>query len=546
MTNRILDESTSALDGAVDAREIPLQQRSFPKILALQSRFKDKIFIKSKQGTISYKEAVNVAALVAGNLSSQGLKKFDRVVVLLPNCLEILEVFLGAGWLGAVFVPINSAFRGKQLKHLLELVDPVAIVVSTSLASKLNEIDLDIPLLKKIWIVDDTDEQVPAHLLGLATETWTRGSTALDAQDIGPGDPLAILYTSGTTGPSKGVICPHGQFFWWGKLTGRALNLEQDDVAYTVLPMSHTNALNTLWQVLLAGGTFCFGTRFSASRFMQELVESRATVTYLLGSMIYMLLKQPESEYESTHKVRCALSPATSKKLVKQFRERVGIELFEGYGSTETNMVISNRVGGYEPGTMGRVVAEFEIKIVDELDQDVPDGDAGELIIRNREPFSTASGYFRNPEATVSAWRNLWFHSGDRVRMDSTGVLHFLDRNKDAIRRRGENISSWEVEQALISHDGVINCAVVGVPSELGEEEVMAFIELRDGSEMVPLDIIDYLESEIAKFAVPRYLEFVSEFPQTENGKVQKFALKERGVGNNTWDRLEQKSTTKN
>ena len=545
MKNRILDESNGALDGAIAACEIPLEHRSLPKILTLQARLKDKIFIKSKQGTISYEEAADVAALIAGNLSSQGIHKSDRVVVLLPNGLEILEVFLGAGWLGAIFVPINLAFKGKQLEHLLQLVDPAAIVVSSSLTSNLDGIDLDLPLLKKIWIVSDTEKQSPTQLLGLAAEMWERGSTRLADQAIGPGDPLAILYTSGTTGPSKGVVCPHGQFFWWGKLTGRSLNLAQDDIAYTVLPMTHTNALNTLWQALLAGATYCFGTRFSASKFMQELVESEATVTYLLGSMIYMLLKQPESEYESTHKVRCALSPATSKKLVKQFRERVGIELFEGYGSTETNMVISNRVGGYEPGAMGRVQPEFETRIVDDLDQDVPEGEAGQLLIRNREPFSMASGYFRNPEATIAAWRNLWFHSGDQVRMDSKGVFHFLDRTKDAIRRRGENISSWEVEQALNSHDDIVNSAVVGVPSELGEEEVMAFIVARSDSQIRPQDIVDYLESEIAYFAVPRYLEFVSEFPQTENGKVQKFALKERGVGAKTWDRIKQESTTK-
>ena len=521
------------------ARELRLEKRTFPSILERQTRLGDKLLINCSQGKISYQQAGEVAALVAGNFQNQGIKKSDRVAVLLPNCLEMVEVMFGTGWLGAILVPINKAFRGSQLKHLLELADPAGIVVSSSLAHILDGVELELPSLKKIWVVKDDDTQSSDKILGVGVDVWSRGSSRLEMQQVAPNDPFAILYTSGTTGPSKAVVCPHAQFYWWGILTGEALELDSDDIAYTVLPLFHTNALNTLWQILLCGATYCFGERFSASRFMGQLIEFKATVTYLLGSMVYIMLKQPASEQDALHSVKRALSPATSVKLIKQFENRFGISLSEGYGSTETNLVASNRYGGYEPGCMGRIHPEFEVRIVDELDQDVPDGEAGEMLVRNKEPFSCALGYFRNPEATVSAWRNLWFHTGDRIRKDERGIYHFLDRKKDAIRRRGENISSWEVEQALMSHADVENCAVVGVPSELGEEEVMAFVLLRKGGDVSPPDLINYLKSEIAYFAIPRYLEFVAEMPETENGKIQKFVLKERGVGENTWDREE-------
>ena len=198
---------------------------------------------------------------------------------------------------------------------------------------------------------------------------------------------------------------------------------------------------------------------------------------------------------------------------------------------------MSNTVGGYAPGTMGRVVPGFKVWVVDENDCEVPAGTPGELLVRATEPFSMANGYFDNPDATMSAWRNLWFHTGDRVMRDGQGLYHYLDRIKDAIRRRGENISSWEVEQALLSHPEVKNAAVVGVPSELGEEEVMAFLVTRDGRKLQPDLVIRFLEDRIARFAIPRYLEFVQELPMTENGKVKKYVLRERGISPTTWDR---------
>ena len=476
-----------------------------------------------------------MAARSAGRLAAAGVRAGDRIIAFLPNSMDLIELWFGAAWLGAVLAPINTAFRGPQLHHALALADPVLIVTDRQLLEHLCDPEVRSAVNAGICITGMTDTtdlsgDLPATPLPAPGEP-------LAAHAACPGDPIAILYTSGTSGPSKGVICPHAQFFWWGVLTGEALDLGADDVLFTTLPFFHTNALNSLWQALLVGATFTFTERFSASQFWTQAEQAGATVTYLLGAMVYILLKAPACAGEKEHRIRVGLSPATSPELVEQFHQRFGIRLIEGYGSTETNLVMSNVNGGYAPGTMGRVLPGFEVRIVDENDAEVPACTPGELLVRHSEPFSVANGYFADPEATACAWRNLWFHTGDRVVCDEQGIYHFLDRIKDAIRRRGENISSWEVEQALLSHPDIKNAAVVGVPTQVGEEDVMAFIVPCDGNLPEPDAVIRFLENRIARFAIPRYLEFMDELPLTENGKVKKYMLKEWGVSPATWDR---------
>ena len=518
------------------ARSLPYASRTLPAILEIQAaRHGDKLLLKSASRSITYADAPGVAARSAGRLAAAGVKAGDRVVVFLSGGMDLVELWFGAAWLGAVLVPINTAFRGRQLHHALAVADPALVITERKLLERLSNPSIRLPNDTRVRVTDAMD--AAGLKIDLPVDPLPPAGEPLAAYAAQPGDPIAILYTSGTSGPSKGVICPHAQFFWWGLLTGEALGVNSKDVLFTVLPFFHTNALNTIWQALLAGATFAFGGRFSASQYWVKANQAGATVTYLLGAMVHILLKRPPGPADRDHRIRVGLSPATSPELVTQFRERFGIRLIEGYGSTETNLVMSNVVGGYAPGTMGRVVEGFEVRVVDEQDCELPAGTPGELVVRHAEPFSVANGYFGNPEATASAWRNLWFHTGDRVVCDERGVYHFLDRIKDAIRRRGENISSWEVEQALLVHPGVKNAVVVGVPADVGEEEVMAFIVPLDGSQPDPAAVIRFLEDRLAYFAIPRYLEFVDEVPETGNGKVRKYMLKERGVGPATWDR---------
>ena len=536
------------------ARTFPYASRTLPEILQRQAaRYRGKLLIASPSRPITYAEAPDIAARCAGRLAAAGVKAGDRIVAYLPNSVEFIELWFGAAWLGAVLAPVNTAFRGAQLRHVLSLVDPALIVTERGLLAHLAAPEIMPPSGPRVWVTDCgggpgadhgggpgadwASGPGPDH--GLEAEPAPGPGAPVAAHEARPGDTLAILFTSGTSGPSKGVICPHAQFFWWGVLTGEALEITSDDVLFTALPLFHTNALNTLWQALLAGATYAFERRFSASQFWTQAGQAGATVTYLLGAMVHILLKQAPGPGDRTHQVRACLAPATSKELVGQFRQRFGVRSIDGYGSTETNLVMSNALNGYAPGTMGRALPGFEVRVVDENDCEVPAGAPGELLVRHSEPFSMAGGYFGNPEATASAWRNLWFHTGDRVMRDEQGIYHYLDRIKDAIRRRGENISSWEVEQALLSHPDVENAAVVGVPAEVGEEDVMAFIVPRRGCRPQPDAVTRFLEDRIARFAIPRYLEFVDELPMTENGKVKKYMLREWGVSPATWDRDE-------
>ncbi len=496
--------------------------RTLPALLELQAeRFGDRPLLRADGMTLSFHGVREAAAARAGALAEAGLAPGDRVAAMSENRIELLDLWLGCAWLGAIFVPINPALRGVQVEYVLANSGACVLAVEDGLREALSAVQRPASL-EQVWTLP---------------EAYPPPGEPVPAQAVNPGGTAAILYTSGTTGPSKGVVCPHAQWYWWGALTGEVLGVGSGDVLYTCLPLFHTNALNTFCQALLAGAVYHVGPRFSASRFWTRLAEADATVTYLLGPMVSILLKQPPSPADRAHRVGIALAPATPPELHEPFRERFGVLLVDAWGSTETNIVISNTAAEPRPGTLGRVLEEFEALVVDEDDIEVPDGIPGELVVRSREPFAFALGYFGMPEATVAAWRNLWFHTGDRVVRDADGVFRFVDRLKDTVRRRGENISSFEVEQVLQAHPDVAAAAVVPVPSELSEDEVLACVVPRPGAAVDPAALVRFCEGRIAHFAIPRYVDVVEALPLTPSGKVEKYRLREQGVSDSTWDR---------
>jgi len=517
--------------------DLPFEERTLPRLLERQAdRFGDRPLVRFPGGEWSYSGARDAAAGFAQPLAAAGVGPGDRVAIMCGNRRELLEAVLGCAWLGAIGVPLNTALRGAQLEHALGSSAPKILVADSGLVRHLELVEAPPPSLERIWSVGGAAERRWAQI---PVDPFPDAGEPVRPHAVRPGDTFAILYTSGTTGPAKGVCCPHGQFYWWGRLTGSHLGVSERDVLYSVLPLFHTNALNTLFQALLAGATYVVGERFSASGLWRELHAADATVTYLLGAMVHILLGRPASPEETAHRTRVALAPATPAQDVARFQERFGVRLIDGYGSTETNLVLCNTIGAHVPGALGRVVEGFEAKVVDEEDVEVPAGTPGELVVRHDEPFSVATGYDGLPEQTARAWRNLWFHTGDRVVRTADGVFRFLDRQGDAIRRRGENISSWEVEQALLTHPDVALAAVVPVPAELGEDEVMAFVVSRGGAKLDPSALLRHCEPRLAYFAIPRYVELRGELPLTENGKVRKQVLREQGVGAETWDREE-------
>jgi crotonobetaine/carnitine-CoA ligase len=507
--------------------------RTLPQMLtALASRFGRRPLVTVEDQSWTFREARDIAARRGGSLLQAGIRHGDRVAALCGNIPELLELVLGCGWIGAVLVPLNTAAMGPQISYYLR--DSSARLLVTE-HRFLDRLDLAGPLpltVEQIWVVGGGDHATPPM-----AEPFPPLSDPVDAGTVLPGDPFAVLYTSGTTGPSKGVICPHAQYYWWGHNSASLLQVTTDDILCTTLPLFHINALNTLAQALLTGAHMVLEGRFSASGFWPTMAVRDATVVYLLGAMVPILLAQPAGSSERAHRVRRGLGPGVPADLMTAFTARTGVELVDGYGSTETNFVIGATVAERRPGIMGRIRPGFEAMVADEHDNPLPPGTAGELLLRAHEPNAFASGYLGRPQQTVQVWRNLWFHTGDRVTCDDEGNFRFIDRLKDVIRRRGENISSHEVEQVLSSHPDIAAAAAFPVASDLAEDEVMAVMVLRSGQVLDPIALTQFCEARMPHFAIPRYIEAVADLPRTENGKIQKFKLRERGVTPETWDR---------
>lgn len=509
--------------------------RTVPAMLSRQAaRYGDKPLVGFGGESWTYTQTRNEAAAFGATLLAAGIKKGDRVALICSNRFDFMRAFLGCAWIGAVSVPINTASRGHQLQHILTNSAARLLIVEGQFAGNLEHLDFAALPLEAVWTID---ADKPLQAGKIVSQPVPAASATCEAAVMRPRDMLTILYTSGTTGPSKGVCCPHAQYFWWGANTAALLSLSGNDRLQSTLPLFHTNALNTFFQAMLMGISVVYEKRFSASDFYAALTRSQATATYVLGAMVPILLSRPRSAEESAHKVKIALAPGVPARFHEEFTERTGIKLIDGWGSTETNFAIGTTWDRQRPGTMGTVFTGFEARVVDADDNDVPDGEPGELLVRANEPFAFATGYFAAPEKTVEAWQNLWFHTGDRVVRESDGYFRFVDRIKDAIRRRGENISSFEVEQVLLSHPAVALAAAFPVRSSLAEDEVMIAAVLHPGQTLNPLDLIQYCEPRLPYFAVPRYVDIVDVLPTTENGKVQKYKLTERGVTTQTWDR---------
>ncbi|MGW1814957.1 AMP-binding protein [Streptomyces sp. NPDC002125] len=466
----------------------------------------------------TYAQTRTAAATTAGALAARGCRPGDRVAALLPNRVELIDLVLGCAWLGAVVVPLNTALHGRLLRHALDVSEPQFLYVEEELAARVAEVGY----AGEVWVTGSPQAPVPGI------------EKALDPHPSRPGDTAAILFTSGTTGPSRGVRCPHAQFAWWGRNVAGSLRLTADDTLYTCLPLFHTNALNTLAQAMTVGASLVVDRRFSASRHWQRAAETGATCVYVLGAMVPMLLAQPPGPGDRAHRAWRGLGPGTPGPLWEVFRERFGVALVDGFGSTETNAVIGSVPEDCRPGYMGTVRDGFEALVVDTDLSDVPDGTPGELMVRTGQEHAFSSGYVGEQTLDPGSWRR----TGDRVVREPDGWFRFVDRVKDCIRRRGENISSYEVETALRTHPDIAEAAAFPVASELAEDEVMVAVVPRAHRVLDAAAVARHCAAELPAFAVPRYVDVVAELPLTETGKVRKSVLRERGVTAVTWDRL--------
>ncbi len=504
-------------------------------------RFADRpVFdIVGEQRTVA--EVYAGACEVAAGLAALGLGTGERVAVMMANSTANVDAWLGACTAGLIEVPINTAQRGDLLQYLLAQSGSRAVVVDAALADRVERIAADVPTLEHVVLHSTGDDvpvlDLPAHVTQHSL-AGIRSDAPIPTPDINSLSTSTVLYTSGTTGPSKGVVLSHSANLYLARHTAHLMDYGQDDVLYTAFPLFHINAKYTSTLAALeVGARLVMHDRFSASGFWDTCREHGVTAFNYQGALLLMLFKQPERPDDREHPVTKAFGAPCPVDLWEPFEERFGVTLTEVYGMTEIAIATENPPAHRRIGAAGRACAQFYLQVVDEHDQALPARTAGEIVVRPKLPGVMIDRYFDMPEATVEAFRNLWFHTGDRGYLDEDGYLWFVDRLKDCIRRRGENISSFEVEKTLNGHPAIAESAAYGVSSELSEDEVMVAIVLQPGAELDPVELLDWSQERLAHFAVPRYLRFVDELPKTPSQRIQKFKLRDDGITPDTWDR---------
>lgn len=472
----------------------------------------------------------------ARGLKELGIEPGDRVGVMCDNRPETLWTWLGANAARAIDVPFNAEARGRLLEYFVRDAAPRVLVGSEEYLRILAETANDAP---EFVVCIGEHDSLPfgdraRHLT--FDELLALGSASdLDLPAPQPSDIATIMYTSGTTGPSKGVMLPQRYYPLNAAHAARLMEVRSDDVILCVQPLFHIDArafLTTAWAV---DGTAVVGHRFSVSRFWDEVRENGATIFATIGTMLWMLHKQAPRPEDADLPARLAICSSTPGEILSDFEKRFGVDVIEAYGMTECILLASAPAGSTVPGRVGRPIPEVQIELVDEHDTPVSTGEVGELVFRPREAFAMMQGYWNKPEETTDAWRNLWFHTGDLVREHPDG-MEYIGRKKDSIRRRGENVSAWEVEQACTLHPEVLEVAAIGVPSEVGEEDVAVLVVPAAGKALDPAALVEFVAKDLPRFAVPRYVEVVESLPKTPSERIEKGKVRERGISAAAWD----------
>lgn len=490
---------------------------------------------------ITFAELLESSERVAGGLRAAGAVKGDRVIIMAKNSSRFVLTWFGTAVGDLVEVPVNTAYEGEFLRHQVQLVDARLAVVDDDLADRFIALKDRLNKLEKLWVIDsagDADGAVARlRAAGWDAEPW---DVLRDAERYTEAEPDAreltvVFFTSGTTGLSKGVSMPNAHMNFFAEITRCLTRFTENDTWLSVTPLFHGNAqYMAVYPALIAGGRAVIRSRFSASRWVDQLREHDVTVTNFLGVMMDFVWKQPRRADDADNSLRCVFAAPTASSILADFKARFGIEAFvEVYGTTETSCPILSPYGEDRPaGAAGLNAGKwYDVAILDPAtDIELPVGEVGEFAVRPRHPWISSLGYYNMPEKTNALWRNMWFHTGDAVRRDEEGWYYFVDRIKDAIRRRGENISSYEVEQALLAHPSVAECAVIGVPAdnEAGEDEVLAAI-VADGK-VTADEVWDFCAGRIPRFAIPRYLWFRKELPLTPSEKIQRNVLRDEAA----------------
>ena len=482
----------------------------------------DKVFVRfaATGEEWTYSRLHRIVLETAAALQRLGVKQDDPVLTWLPNGPDALRLWFAINYLGAVYVPLNLAYRGQLLEHAVGNSGARLIAGHPDLLPRLDA------------IARGALEQRVA-IEGSASLSAAGVEPSPPSREIMPWDTQSVIYTSGTTGPSKGVLC---SYLHAASAANAFYAATSDDRNMVNLPLFHAGGTGAIYRMLVKGGSIALVESFNTDTFWDIARATGSTCLTLLGAMVPFLLKAPATPRDRDHPLtKVVLVPLSDDS--QAFAQRFGVDVYTTFNMTETSWPLVSERNPAARGTCGRPRDGVDARLVDDNDCEVAVGQTGELVLRTDVPWAMNHGYHNNPEATARAWRNGWFHTGDAFRRDAEGNFFFVDRLKDAIRRRGENISSFEVEAEVGTYPAVREAAVVGVPSEFGEDDVLAVVAPVAGRSIDPAELVRYLMPRMAHFMVPRYVRVLPELPKTPTQKVQKNILRAEGVTADTWDR---------
>jgi crotonobetaine/carnitine-CoA ligase len=496
-----------------------------------------KAAVLTEREHITYDQLDERVNRVGNAFEAIGIRKDDKLCVMLPNIPEFLYTWWGNAKLGGVTVPLNTALKGDGLAYIINHSDAETIVLSHRYLPALQEIRSALKHLKRAIVLGPEGKQA-SGLTGVDidfAELLTAPATS-PMKEVWSDDMDSIMYTSGTTGLPKGVVHRHSRCYG-GFVLPIMTGYTETDVIYNTLPLFHIGGQNMVWMALVSDTKVAMTERFSASRFWDEVRKYGATFTLFLGAMIPILHKQPVRANDHDNPLRIALSAAAPRTIWDEFESRFNVKIVELYSQTEGGFMINTDAKAEgKVGSMGKPGATYDMRVVDENDNELAAGEVGELIYK---PVATSSltEYYKNPEATAEKTKGGWIRSGDLAYQDEDGYFFFVDRKSDFMRRRGENISSFEVEKIINNHPSVLESAAYAIPSELGEDDVMVALVLQPGARLEPESLMQHCETHMAYFMIPRYLRVVNAFPKTGTERTMKYQLKSDGITPDTWDR---------
>ncbi len=519
--------------------ELALEDRVVgARLRAVAERLPDAPFLAFPSKSFSYGAFAELTNRVANSFVELGLGKFGKLAIFVRNSPEFVESWFAAARIGAIYVPINTEYRGEVLRYQLDNAEVTHLVIAPEFVDRISPMIERLPMLKHVILTQPAELPVEitsranVHLL----EHLYSGSMADPGIDVDYAHPHAISFTSGTTGLSKGVLCVNAHVITFASDWARYMAFQPHEAIYTPLPLFHAiGAWLGVVPAMLGGARITIGQRFSATSYWDEVRAAEADIAHGIFSMIPILLKQPERSDDASQPARAFYIGNHNPT----FEERFKCHIVEVYGSTETGIVTATNYGQTRvPRSCGKANSEtFEVEIVDAQDRPTQADEVGEIVVRPRKPFSMLHSYYRQETASIEAFRNLWFHTGDNGRRDNDGNIFFVDRKKDAIRRRGENISSYELESAINAHPDILECAAIAVQSDLGEDEVKMVVVLKPGAEMSAEDFWRFCETSLPRFWIPSILEVRGQMPKTATNKIQKYLLKEIGKEGSVYSR---------